>query len=107
MKQYAEAISDFDKAIDLNKDYAEAYNNRGLVKYDLKHYDAAIEDYGKAIELKPDYALAYNNRGVTYKAVGKKTNARLDCERALELAKAQNDKENIERVTNNLALLDK
>ena len=60
---YDKAISLNTKAIELNPDYAYAYNNRGNAKYELKDYDGAIEDFNKAIELKPDYANAYNNRG--------------------------------------------
>ena len=31
--QYAEAIKDYDEAIKLKPDYAQAYSNRGLVKF--------------------------------------------------------------------------
>ena len=60
---YHEAISDYDKAIRLNPDYAFAYNNRGNAKEKLKQYFAAIADFDTAIRLNPDYADAYYARG--------------------------------------------
>ena len=35
------AIADYNKAIELNPNYAEAYYNRGSEKSDLKDYDGA------------------------------------------------------------------
>ena len=64
LKQYKEAIADFDKAIELNPEDAEAYYNRGSAKDDLKQHKEAIADYDKAIELNPKFSAAYNNRGV-------------------------------------------
>jgi tetratricopeptide (TPR) repeat protein len=64
--QYDAAIKDYDKAIELKSDCAEAYYNRGNALNSEGQYDAAIRDYDKAIELKPDFALAYNNRAVTH-----------------------------------------
>jgi tetratricopeptide (TPR) repeat protein len=52
-----------DKAIELNPDFAYAYNNRGLTYYDLMMYNEAIEDYYKAIELNPDFDIAHANLG--------------------------------------------
>ena len=40
------------------------YNNRGIVRYDLKDYTSAILDYDKAIELSPKDGDAYFNRGL-------------------------------------------
>ena len=60
---YHEAISDYDKAIRLDPDFALAYINRGRAKSSLKEYFAAIFDYDTAILLKPDDAKAYINRG--------------------------------------------
>ena len=54
------AIENYNKAIELDPNDADAYNNRGLAYYYLEEYERAIEDYNKAIELNPNYA--YNNR---------------------------------------------
>ncbi|MCG9134823.1 trypsin-like peptidase domain-containing protein, partial [Candidatus Poribacteria bacterium] len=69
---YEEAIVNFDKAIQLNPDYALCYYNRGTVKSQLgrlnadesdltevqQYYRDAIDDYTEAIKLCPDYASA-------------------------------------------------
>ncbi len=60
------AIRDFDKAIELKSDYAEAYNNRGNVYDEKGDFDKAIADFNMAINVKSDYAEAYINRGVAY-----------------------------------------
>ena len=64
LKQYKEAIADYDKAIELNPKDAKAYNNRGVAKRQLKQYKEAITDYDKAIKLNPKDVKAYNNRGL-------------------------------------------
>jgi tetratricopeptide (TPR) repeat protein len=57
------AIADYNEAIRLKPDYADAYNNRGLAYSNLKEYQKAIADFNEAIRLKPDYADAYRYRG--------------------------------------------
>jgi len=57
-KQYDEAISDYNKAIELNPGYATAYYNRAIAYANKKHYDEAVSDYNKAIELNPRYAAS-------------------------------------------------
>ena len=42
--QYAAAISDFDKALELNADSPETYRSRAEAHYDAKEYDAAWAD---------------------------------------------------------------
>ena len=63
---YDQAIADYNMAIELKPDYAQAYVNRGNAYRDKGVIDRAIADYSKAIELKPDYAQAYYNRGGAY-----------------------------------------
>ena len=57
--QYDLAFKDYNKAIELNPDDADAYFYRGFI-YELKrNSEEAIKDYDKAIELKPDHVDAY------------------------------------------------
>ena len=62
--RYEEAIKEYNQAIELNPNFAEAYNNRGNAKHELRRYEEAIKDYDQAIELNPNFAEAHNNRGL-------------------------------------------
>jgi tetratricopeptide (TPR) repeat protein len=64
------AIEHLSNAINLQKDYAQAYLARGVVYRNLGQHQRAIEDYNEGIRLKPDNALAYINRGAAYKKLG-------------------------------------
>jgi tetratricopeptide (TPR) repeat protein/S1-C subfamily serine protease len=57
------AISDYDMAIQINPQYADAYYNRGSSKSTLGDKKGAIADYDMAIRINPQYADAYSNRG--------------------------------------------
>ena len=48
---YQQAINDFNKAIELNPKYAEAYNNRGNVYNELRNSDMAIQNFKRAAQL--------------------------------------------------------
>ena len=82
---YEGAIADFDAAIRLNPNHAEAYYNRGLAKGQLGQYSAAILDYEIAIQLKPDFALAYLNRGGMRSNLGQHAAAIADFDTAIRL----------------------
>jgi tetratricopeptide (TPR) repeat protein len=60
------SISDYTEAIRLKPDYADAYNNRGLVYDHANEYARAIKDYTEAIRLNPNDARYRNNRGFAY-----------------------------------------
>ena len=76
---------DFDKAIALKPDDANAYNNRGDAYYHLKDYNQAILDFDKAIALKPDYAYAHNNRANLHRKRNKLAQAKTDVQKSLSL----------------------
>lgn len=64
---YQGAIADFNKAINLNPKYQQAFNGRGIAYSKLKEYSQALADYDKAIALEPeDSKKVYFNRGVTF-----------------------------------------
>jgi Tfp pilus assembly protein PilF len=82
----SKALEQFNTAIQLRSDYAEAYNNRGLVYRNRREYHRAIEDYTMAIRHRPDYAQAYSNRGVAHGLLGHWRRALEDHNQAVENA---------------------
>ena len=83
--QHERAIRDFDEAIRLNPQDAEAYNIRGLLYRYRGQHERAIGDYDEAIRLNPQHANAYYNRGITYSLIGKSIKAERDFAKAKEL----------------------
>lgn len=71
-KKNEQAMSDFNKSIELNpKDNFFVYLSRGSLYYDKGNYRQAISDLDHAIEAKPDYddaqdVAAYYKRGLAY-----------------------------------------
>lgn len=65
------AISDFTRAIRLNPNSAQAYYNRGVVRFKIKnHLTEAIADFSSAISLNPEYIDAYYNRAIARVKLG-------------------------------------
>ena len=83
--QYAVAIKDFDKAIELNPNDANAHYGRGIAKAGLKQHFAAIKDFDMTIELKEDYADAYHNRGIAKHSLEQYDSAIRDFNTAIQL----------------------
>ncbi|MFH1540653.1 MAG: tetratricopeptide repeat protein [Elusimicrobiota bacterium] len=64
---YDKTIEYYTEAIEIDKNYVDAYINRGKTYIRKGLYDEAIEDYNKAIEINPKLAEAYYRRGIAYK----------------------------------------
>lgn len=84
-EKYDEAISDYNKALELDPKHVYAYNNRGLAYQAQGKYDKAMSDYNKALELDPKHVRTYNNRGNAYLKQEKLAKAILDYNKALAL----------------------
>jgi len=85
MHFFEESLKNYDEAIKLNPNYAEAYNNKGVVLKSLNRLEEAIENYNKAIKLKINYAEAYNNKGITLKTLDRFEEAIQNYNKAIEL----------------------
>jgi tetratricopeptide (TPR) repeat protein len=85
MEKYDQAITYYDKAIELNPNHALAYYNRGGAYVEIHQYRKAIADYDRAIELNPNHALAYYNRAGAYSEIGENEKAVADYDRAIEI----------------------
>jgi tetratricopeptide (TPR) repeat protein len=84
-KNYEEAISSYDKAVEFKPDYYEAWNNRGISLANLGRYEEAISSYDKAVEFKPDDHKAWNNRGNSLRNLGRYEEAISSYDKALEI----------------------
>ena len=76
---------DYDQAIRLKPDYADAFNNRGIARQAKGDLDGALADYDEAIRLQPDYADAFNNRGIARYDQGDLDGALADYNEAIRL----------------------
>lgn len=59
--QVAEAAAHYGRAIDLQPDYAPAYNNLGVMQRSMGQVDQAIATYQRALALKGSYPDAHYN----------------------------------------------
>ena len=65
-ERYDEALTEFQKAIDLKPDYARAYFGRGHVYRRTKRYANAIIALQQAIKFKPNYKEAHYGLALSY-----------------------------------------
>jgi tetratricopeptide (TPR) repeat protein len=82
---YDQAIGQFNEALALDANHAEAYVLRGMAYIDKADYDRAIADCTKALEIEPELDKAYYGRGKAYVEKQQYDQAILDFTKAIEL----------------------
>ncbi len=85
------AIEDFDKAIQLNSEYENAYVWRGEEKYKIGDYQGAISDYQLAFKLNPDNSEVFLNFGKAKLKLGKIDEALSDLKKATSLGNEKSE----------------
>jgi tetratricopeptide (TPR) repeat protein len=83
------ALADFCRCVELDRDFAEAWNNSGLVRQRLGQLAEARADFDQALALRPEYPEALNNRGQARQRAGDVDGAMTDFDRALACAADQ------------------
>jgi lipoprotein NlpI len=71
LDKYADAIQDWNKVLELDKDDASAYQLRGLVQFKAGKVKESIADFDKYIELKPAAKISHWQRGISYYYAGR------------------------------------
>ena len=100
-----EALTALTQAINLNPNYAAAYNNRGLTYYEKDASDTRAEqDYLMAINLDPTNEEAKNNLGIFYFKQGNYSSAKYWYDQAKPASQAQ-EKPYHADVYNNLGII--
>jgi len=79
------ARKNYEKAIEVNPDYANAYNNWGNIKSKQSDYAGAMAGYNRAIGLNGLFVEAHFNRGIAKENLGDLSGAIEDFNRAIEL----------------------
>ena len=79
------AREDYEKAVEVNADYANAHNNLGNIKAKQNRHAEAMADYHRAISLNGRFVEAYFNRGIAREHLGDLAGAIEDFSRAIEL----------------------
>ena len=70
LKQFDDAILHYNKAIELNPNFAAGYFNLGVAQQDKGDIKLALESYKMALKLNPNYLEAYFNMGGVLHEIG-------------------------------------
>jgi Tfp pilus assembly protein PilF len=69
------AVQSFERALEINPDFADAHYNLGLTLQKLNQLDAAIKSYKETLSIEPNYIKVHNNLGAIYLELGQIDNA--------------------------------
>ena len=89
--EYDKAIDYYNRAIDQDQDYAEAYYERGQAKHHNEQYSLAVSDFDKFISLNSNHVEAHCYRAEAKFGRGDSDGAREDLETALLLTEESGD----------------
>jgi tetratricopeptide (TPR) repeat protein len=78
-----EAVAHYQKAVELNPQFAQANNNLGYALTQEGRFSDAIAPLQKAVELNPNYAKAHNNLGIALVQIGQLDKALAEFQKAL------------------------
>ena len=80
-----DALAAYDRAIGINPQYSEAWNNKGVELGELNRPKEALTAFEKAIELNPQYSDAWYNKGVALGNLDRPEEGLTAFEKAIEL----------------------
>ena len=66
--KYSDALPEFQRAVALRADFAEAYNMIGFTYRKLGKLNLSLRNYENALKIRPDFPQAYEYLGETYLA---------------------------------------
>ena len=85
MKDYANALSDFNAALEINPDNVVALDNRAIIFSIRRQKDKALADFERSLKLVGGNAVNYVNRAQLFYESGDKKSALSDINFALIL----------------------
>ncbi len=83
--QLQSAIADFNRAIQIDSDYAAAYANRAMVQLDTHSLNEAEASFNESLRLQPDQPVALSMRGRVKLLLGRLSDALADQQKVVSL----------------------
>ena len=83
--KYLEALEKFDKASEIDPNFADAWYNKGVTLGILERYPEAIVCYDRVIAIDPNHTKAWWNKGVVLNKLGKYAESQECFDRAKQL----------------------
>ena len=84
-KDFAKAIEEFAKAIELTPEDHTLYGNTSACYYNLNQFEDALNSANKCIEVNPGWSKGYQRKGMALVSLNKKEEAKEAYSKALEL----------------------
>jgi tetratricopeptide (TPR) repeat protein len=84
-KQFAQALEQYQKAVELKPDFVEGHNRLGNLLVRLSRYEEARQAYNRAIDIAPEQAHLHNNLGFCHSLQRQWGRAEQNFSKALEL----------------------
>jgi Tfp pilus assembly protein PilF len=84
-REFLKAIQSYQKVIELDPTYIEAYNNLGIIYQEIGDFDRAFRAYQKSIEINPQYEKGHNNLGILFYLKGRNKEALEAFQKALAI----------------------
>ena len=85
LKEFVQAIPDFQAAIKLNTSCSKCYYSLGLAYYFNKKFSEAVNSFSVSIALNPSSLYVYYYRALSYRELGKADSCCYDLQKALKL----------------------
>lgn len=83
--QFEQALECFDKSLELNPQFEDAWLGKSVALYNLGRFQDAIQPIDRALELNPDYVMAWCIKGEILSRLGKPDEADYCYARAQEI----------------------
>ncbi|RIB05239.1 kinase-like domain-containing protein [Gigaspora rosea] len=83
MGRHEEAISDFNKLLEVDPNDASSLDIRGITYQKMGRYEEAISDFNKSLEIVPNNEISLNHRAISYRMMGRYEESLADLNRSL------------------------
>ncbi|MGA7934327.1 MAG: tetratricopeptide repeat-containing serine protease family protein [Kovacikia sp.] len=88
LQNYSEAITSYNRSLQINPNFADAFTGRGKALYELQRYEEALTDLNRAIQIDPTLTVAWILKSRTLNTMQRYPEAIAAVQQALKLQPA-------------------